>query len=199
LPEDTEKPRLLDQVRDAIRYSIRTERAYVEWIRRYIHFHRLRHPSDMGSREVSQFLTYLAVHRKVAASTQNQALNALQFLYRVVLREPIEILDDTVRAKLPHRLPVVLTEQEVAAVLRHLTGEQWLMVGLMYGSGLRLLECLRIGKITWLFADCSEYGSWGCWRTQTETSRGMLAMDLTSYTGWGHWRTDDRVNGEARE
>ena len=147
MTDEPQEPRLLDRVREAIRvrhYSIRTERAYVEWVRRYIHFHRLKHPAEMGSREVSQFLTHLAVKRQVAASTQNQALNAIMFLYRVVLRQPIDILDNTVRAKVPQRLPVVLSETEVAQILRHLTGEQWLMVGLMYGSGLRLLECLRL-------------------------------------------------------
>lgn len=116
----------------------------MQWIRRYIHFHRLKHPSTLGSREVSQFLTYLAVQRKVASSTQNQALNAILFLYRSVLKLPMDIVDDTVRAKRPNNLPVVLTEAEVGRILRHLTGEQWLMVGVMYGSGVRLLECLRL-------------------------------------------------------
>lgn len=147
MPDHPKEPRLLDRLREAIRvrhYSVRTERAYVAWVKRYVRFHRLRHPSEMGSREVSQFLTHLAVQRKVAASTQNQALNAIQFLYREVLRQPIELLEHTVRAKVTQRLPVVLTQQEVARILSHLTSEQWLMVGLMYGSGLRLLECLRL-------------------------------------------------------
>ncbi|MEM9744679.1 MAG: integron integrase [Pseudomonadota bacterium] len=147
MTDEKPQPRLLDQVREAIRvrhYSLRTERAYVGWVRRYVQFHRLRHPSEMGSREVSQFLSYLAVRKSVSASTQNQALNALLFLYREVLRQPVDILDNTVRAKLPQRLPVVLSEAEVGSILRFLTGEQWLMVGLMYGSGLRLLECVRL-------------------------------------------------------
>ena len=109
------KKRLLDQVRDAIRsrhYSLRTEQSYIQWIRRYIYFHGKRHPEDMGEEEISSFLTHLAVDRKVSASTQNQALSALLFLYKQVLAINLDWLDNVVRAKRPKRLPVVLTQEE---------------------------------------------------------------------------------------
>jgi integron integrase len=141
------KPRLLDRVRDAIRarhYSRRTEKAYVHWIRRYIFFHGKRHPAEMGAPEVSAFLTALAVEHRVSASTQNQALSALLFLYRAVLGVDLPWLDEVVRAKRPQPLPVVLTRQEVHAVLRELRGVSRLMAVLLYGSGLRLLECCRL-------------------------------------------------------
>ncbi|HID45791.1 MAG TPA: integron integrase [Chromatiaceae bacterium] len=138
----------LTQVANAIRrrhYSIRTEQAYVDWIRRFILFHGKRHPRDMGEKEVAAFLTYLAVQRDVAASTQNQALNALVFMYKEVLERP---LDGEIRgisyAKRPKRLPVVLTPDEVAGVLSQLEGTQWLVACLLYGSGLRLIEALRL-------------------------------------------------------
>src|SRR2546428_13392864 len=118
-PADAPKPRLLDRVRDAIRarhYSRRTEKAYVAWIRRYIFFHGKRHPAEMGAPELTRFLTSLAVDRNVAASTQNQALSALLFLYREVLELDLPWLDDVVRAKRPHRLPIVLTREEVRAL-----------------------------------------------------------------------------------
>jgi integron integrase len=140
-------PRLLDRVRDALQtrhYSRRTEKAYVGWIRRYILFHRKRHPSEMGALEVTQFLTALAVERKVAASTQNQALGALLFLYREVLGQDLPWLDDLVRARRPHRVPVVMTRDEVRAVLQHLAGVPRLMALLFYGAGLRLLEGARL-------------------------------------------------------
>ncbi len=141
------EPRLLDRVRAAIRtkgYSIRTEQAYVDWIRRFILFHNKRHPDEMGKREVEAFLTHLAVNRDVAPSTQNQALCALLFLYRVVLERELPWFDDVTRAKKPRRLPVVLTNDEVARLLKKLHGDKWLMASLLYGSGLRLLECLRL-------------------------------------------------------
>jgi site-specific recombinase XerD len=140
------RPRLLDRVREAIRarhYSRRTEKAYVHWIRRYILFHGKRHPAEMGAAEVTSFLTSLAVDGKVAASTQNQALSALLFLYREVLVIELPWLDDVVRAKRPQHLPVVLTRDEVRGVLQELTGVHRLMAVLLYGSGLRLLECCR--------------------------------------------------------
>ena len=121
------KPRLLDQVRDVIRvkhYSIRTEQAYVQWIKRYIFFHGKRHPSEMGEAEVSAFLTHLAVKRNVASSTQNQALNALVFLYREVLKKDLDGLEDVTRAKKPARLPLVFTRDEVRRVLAHLEGDR---------------------------------------------------------------------------
>jgi integron integrase len=141
-------PKLLDQVRNAIRvrhYSIRTEEAYVGWVRRFVVFHGKRHPSELGAVEVSKFLTHLAVRGRVAASTQNQALNALVFLYRHVVEQPLpELLDDVARAKKPTRLPVVLTRDEVQRVLRELDGAHALVGQLLYGCGLRLLEALRL-------------------------------------------------------
>ncbi len=137
----------LEQVRRAIRvrhYSIRTERSYVDWVRRFILFHGKRHPAEMGEREVADFLTWLAVQRKVAPATQNQALNALVFLYRHVLERPLGELGPVTRAKRQRRLPVVLSHDEVRALLRHLEGVHWLCACLMYGSGLRLTECLRL-------------------------------------------------------
>ena len=140
-------PRLLDRVRDAIRarhYSRRTEKAYVAWIRRYILFHDTRHPSEMGAAEVTRFLSSLAVHGNVAASTQNQALSALLFLYREVLQQDLPWLDDVIRAKRPARRPVVLTRDEVRTVICQLSGTARLMTILLYGAGLRLLECARL-------------------------------------------------------
>ena len=139
--------KLLDQVRDVIRlkhYSIRTEQAYVDWIKRYILFHNKRHPKEMGSREIEAFLTYLAVEQNVAASTQNQALSALLFLYRHVLKKDLDGPIDSVRAKKSKRLPTVLTKEEVFKVMGFLSGTQQLMAKLLYGSGLRLLECIRL-------------------------------------------------------
>jgi len=139
--------KLLDQVRDVIRlkhYSIRTEESYVDWIRRYILFHKKRHPKDMGRAEVEVFLTHLAVEGNVAASTQNQAFSALLFLYREVLHQDLGELLDAVRAKKPARLPVVLTRAEAHQVIDGMTGTYQLMAKLLYGSGLRLMECLRL-------------------------------------------------------
>ena len=145
--------RLLDRVREVIRvkhYSIRTELAYVQWIRRYILFHQKRHPSELGSGELSAFLSHLAVHGKASASTQNQALNAILFVYREVLKIDLPWIDDVQRAKRPQHLPVVLTRQEVKHLLAQLEGTVWLMTSLTYGGGLRLLECLRL-RIKWQF------------------------------------------------
>ena len=141
------KPRLLDRVRAALRirhYSRRTEKAYVAWIRRYILFHGKRHPAEMGAPELTRFLSSLAVDGKVAASTQNQAQSALLFLYRAVLEMDLPWLDDVVRAKRPQRLPIVLTREEVRAALQPLEGVPRLMAHLLYGAGLRLLECCRL-------------------------------------------------------
>ncbi len=141
------KPKLLDQVREKIRlkhYSIRTEQAYTDWIRRYILYHQKRHPQEMGKPEVEQFLTYLAVERNVAASTQNQALSAILFLYKEVFAQDIGWLDNVEHAKRPTRLPVVLTATEVRTVLAHLEGRHRLMANLLYGAGLRLMECVRL-------------------------------------------------------
>ena len=137
-PPAPHPPRLLDRVREAIRarhYSRRTEKAYVHWIRRFIFFHDKRHPADMGSAEVTAFLTSLAVRDKVAASTQNQALSALLFLYREVLDVDLPWLEDVVRAKRPQYLPVVLTRDETRAVLQRLNGVPRIMALLLYGAG----------------------------------------------------------------
>jgi integron integrase len=137
----------LNQVRDAIRvrhYSIRTEEAYLTWVKRYINFHRKRHPRDMGEQEVVEFLTYLAVQRNVSPSTQNQALNALVFLYKAVLDRPLGKIHGAVRAKKKQKLPVVLTPAEIGRLLNNLNGVYWLIGCLLYGSGLRLMECLRL-------------------------------------------------------
>lgn len=141
------KRKLLDQVRDAIRlrhYSIRTEQAYTDWIRRFIVFHNKRHPCEMADAEVTEFLTHLARVGNVAASTQNQALSALLFLYKEVLKVEIGWLDKVERAKKPTKLPVVLTAAEVQRIFAALRGKEKLMAQLLYGSGLRLMECVRL-------------------------------------------------------
>ena len=141
------KPRLLDLVRDRIRlkhYSIRTEQAYLDWIRRFILFHGKRHPAEMGKPEVEGFLNDLAVNRNVSASTQNQALSALLFLYKEVLGTELDWMESVVRAKRPERLPVVLTQSEVHAVLAHMDGQQGLLARLLYGTGMRLMEGVRL-------------------------------------------------------
>ena len=141
-------PRLLDQVRERIRvkhYSLRTEQAYLGWIKRYIFFHDKRHPRDMGKEEVEAFLGALAVERNVSAATQTQALSALLFLYREVLGTELPWLDDLVRAKKPRRLPSVLTRAEVSSLLDRIDDPEVILPArLLYGGGLRLLECLRL-------------------------------------------------------
>jgi integron integrase len=140
-------PKLLDQVRGKIRlkhYSIRTEQAYVDWIKRFILHNGKKHPNELGAEEVEAFLTHLAVEGRVAASTQNQAKSALLFLYREVLGDELPWLDNVEQAKAPKRLPVVLTREEVQKVLSHLEGQHRLAAGLLYGAGLRILECLRL-------------------------------------------------------
>lgn len=147
LPALAASPRLLDQVRGKIRlkhYSLRTEQVYVDWIKRFIRHFDKRHPRDMGAAEVEAFLTHLAVVGKVAASTQNQAKSALLFLYREVLGTELPWLDNIEQAKAPKRLPVVLTQTEVAAVLARLSATHWMIGSLLYGAGLRLMECLRL-------------------------------------------------------
>jgi site-specific recombinase XerD len=146
-PPTPQQPRLLDRVRAVIRarhYSWRTEKAYAAWIRRFILFHGKRHPTEMGAAEVTQFLSALVVDKDVAASTQNQALSAILFLYRDVLEQDLPWLDDVVRSKRPARLPVVLTREEVGAVLQRMNGVPRLMAILLYGAGLRLLECAHL-------------------------------------------------------
>jgi integron integrase len=140
-------PRLLDQVRAVLRrkhYALRTEEAYIGWITRFIRFHQLRHPRELGLPEVDAFLTDLAVTHKVAASTQNQALSALLFLYAEVLGQPLDGPIQAVRAKQPERLPTVLSRAEVTRVLDALSGVHQLMAKLLYGGGLRLMECVRL-------------------------------------------------------
>jgi integron integrase len=141
------KIRLIDQVRHRVRtkhYSYRTEETYVAWIRRFVLFHGRRHPKEMGGPEIERFLTDLAVTRSVSAATQNQALAAILFLCEEVLRIPVPWLENVVRARRAIRLPVVLTRLEARAVLAKMRGEQWLVASLLYGSGLRLLEALRL-------------------------------------------------------
>lgn len=141
------KSALLEAVRDRCRvkhYSLRTEDAYLGWIKRFIFFHKMRHPSKMGGLEVEQFLTHLAVNGKVAASTQNQALSALLFLYREVINVKLPWMDNVVRAKQSIRLPVVLTVEQLQRVLARLDGREWLMASLLYGTGMRLMECIRL-------------------------------------------------------
>jgi integron integrase len=138
---------LMGEVRSALRarhYSRRTEQAYCLWVRRFIRFHGLRHPSDMAEPEINAFVTHLAVVQHVSASTQTQALSAILFLYRHVLGRDIGALTDLVRAQKPRRLPIVLTADEVKSVLAELEGDKRLMASLMYGAGLRLNECLRL-------------------------------------------------------
>jgi len=145
--EKSNSPKLLYRVKIALRsrhYSRRTEKTYVSWIKRFIYFNDIRHLVDMGEKEINAFLTYLAVKRNVSSSTQNHALSALLFLYRHVLMRDVGDLGDIIRARKPKRLPVVLTSQEVRRVFNHLKGTKLLMAGLMYGSGLRLTECLRL-------------------------------------------------------
>ena len=140
-------PKLLDRVRWQLRvkhYSIRTEQAYVDWIRRFILFHHKRHPNEMGEREITQFLTHLAVQKNVAASTQNQAFAALLFLYQQVLQRKLGFMDNIQRVSRPAKLPVVFTPAEARAVLARLKGDYRLMAELLYGSGPRLMESLRL-------------------------------------------------------
>lgn len=143
----TPRPRLLDQVRETIRrkyYSRRTEEAYVHWIKRFIYFTGKRHPAVLGGPEVTAFLSDLAVTRRVAAATQNQALSALLFLYKEVLQQELGWLDGIKRATRPPRLPAVLTREEVERLLASMEGARWLLASLLYGAGLRVIECLRL-------------------------------------------------------
>ena len=141
------KQKLLEQLRHMIRvkhFSIRTEQAYIYWVRQFILFNGKRHPLEMTESEVGQFLSHLAVRKKVAASTQNQALSAILFLYKHVLKKEIGWLDDVERARRPTKIPVVFTRNEVMKILLRLDVAKWLIVSILYGSGLRLMECLRL-------------------------------------------------------
>jgi integrase len=171
--------KLLDQVRDAIRlkhYSIRTEETYVDWIRRFILFHGKRHPRQMGTPEIEAFLIHLAVDRKGAASTQNQALSALLFLYRDVLKMDLGPVD-AVRARKPKRLPTVLTEEEALKVIGFLSGTNKLMAKLLYGSGLRVTECVRLRPLNRRPASCA-----------TPTTSWYFTTTLTSSTISKPWQ-----------
>jgi len=146
-PSGPTPPKLLAQVREKIRvkhYSIRTETQYLQWIKRFIFFHGKRHPRDLGAAEVEAFLSHLATEGNVSASTQNQALSALLFLYREVLGIDLPWMDSMVRAKKPQRLPVVLNRSEVSMVLERMEGTYGLMARLLYGTGMRLMECCRL-------------------------------------------------------
>ncbi len=140
-------PKLLDQVRTVMRrqhYAIRTEEAYVQWIIRFIHFHNMGHPQDMDTPHIEAFLNHLAVKRQVSASTQNQAFSAILFLYKHVLHKPLSAKIDALRAKTSRRLPTVLSQGETQALLKALSGKPQLVARLLYGSGLRLMESLRL-------------------------------------------------------
>lgn len=144
-PAGASQPKLLDRLVQALRsrhYSRRTEQTYCHWVKRFIFYHNVRHPAEMGEPEINAFLTHLALKEKVSASTQNQALSALLFLYRHVIGRGVGDLGEVIRARKPKRLPVVMTREEVKAVLANLSGDKWLMASLMYGAGLRLMECL---------------------------------------------------------
>lgn len=142
-----DKPRLLDQVRDALRvrhYSIRTEASYLQWIKRFILFHHKRHPLEMGEQEITAFLTHLAVDKHVAPSTQNQALAAILFLYKEVLEQELDWMDGIVRAKRPTRIPEVLSPEQVSRLLGQIEGMHQLIARLLYGTGMRLMEAVRL-------------------------------------------------------
>lgn len=143
----TKQPTLLEVVQQKIRvkhYSIRTEMQYLQWVKRFILFHHKRHPREMGGPEVEAFLSHLATHGNVSSSTQNQALSALLFLYREVLGISLPWMDDVVRAKKPQRLPVVLSKQEVGKILDHMQSTHGLIARLLYGTGIRIMECCRL-------------------------------------------------------
>lgn len=148
--QNNQKLSLIEEVRVACRlkhYSLRTEDAYTTWVKRYVNFHKQKHPSEMGANEITNFLTYLAIKRHVSPSTQSQALNALMFLYNKVLRKDIEKINHFVRPKKKQKLPVVLTQSEISTLLSALKAHKfsyWLAACLMYGSGLRLMECMRL-------------------------------------------------------
>ena len=140
-----DKPKLLDQVRTAIRLrrmSYRTEQTYIDWIKRYIIFHKKQHPKDLGVEEIREFIAYLATERKVATSTQNQALSAILFLYRTVLQKEINLPPELVNPSRPKRLPTVLTHAEAMSVINYMRGVTRLMTKILYGSGLRLTPAL---------------------------------------------------------
>lgn len=141
------KPKLLDQLREALRsrhYSSSTEQSYCLWVKRYIFYHGVRHPAEMAEPEINAFLSHLAIDKKVSASTQNQALSALLFLYRHVLQRQVGELGNVIRAQKPRRLPVILSREEVKEVLSRLHGRNWLLASLLYGTGMRIMEALQL-------------------------------------------------------
>ena len=147
LSEGGPPPKLLDRVRAAVRlkhYSRRTEKAYVDWIRRFILFHQKKHPSTTGAPELVAFLSWLAVDKQVSASTQNQALSAVLFLYKQVLGLDIGPIEHVPRARMPDKLPVVLSREELGQLLKQLDGTMWLIVAMLYATGVRLEECPRL-------------------------------------------------------
>ena len=157
-----ERKRLLEQVRDCIRfkhYSIRTEEAYVHWCRRFIIFHQKQHPCEMGAAEIEHFLTHLAVNGKVSASTQNQAKSALLFLYKEVLKLDLPWMENIVSAKTPQRLPVVLTKREVDRMLAYSHGTSGLILRLVYGTGMRIMECMRL-RVNRIALPMRQIGRW---------------------------------------
>ena len=144
---NTKKPNLLEQVRNVIRvkhYALNTEISYLSWIKRFMLFHKKRRPSSMGEREIGEFLTHLAIDRNIAGTTQNSALNAIVFLYKQVLKKEIGLISNIQRAKTHKRIPVVFTKEEAKSVIGRLGGTNKIMAGLLYGSGTRLKECLRL-------------------------------------------------------
>jgi integron integrase len=146
-PLTTKSPKLLDIVREKIRvkhYSIRTEMQYLQWVKRFILYHNKRHPREMGGKEVEAFLSHLTTQGNVSSSTQNQALSALLFLYREVLDQMLPWMDDVIRAKKPQRLPVVLSQQDVRKVLNLMQGMHGLIARVLYGTGMRIMECCRL-------------------------------------------------------
>jgi len=146
-PSDPKPKKLLEQVQEALRtkhYSYRTEQTYIDWIKRYIIFHKKQHPKDLGVEEIRAFIAHLATDRKVATSTQNQALSAILFLYRTVLAQETNLPPDLINPSRPKRLPTVLTHEEAMSVIHAMRGKPRIMTKILYGSGLRLMECLRL-------------------------------------------------------
>ena len=185
------RPKLLDEVRQAIQtldYSPRISEAYVHWIRRYIVFHGKKHPSTLGAPDISAFLTWLAVERQVGASTQNQALSAVLFLYKAVLAIEIGAVPSVVRARTPERLPVVLSREEIAAILKQLTGTMRLIVMLLYGTGVRIEECVDL-RVKDLDFD----------RHQIIVRQGKGRKDRATCSGGGEGGVDDAPGGRAAE
>lgn len=194
------KSKLLDQVRTVLRLkhmSFRTEEAYVSWIRRFVLFHDKRHPTEMGAPEIRAFLSHLAVHAHVAASTQNVALNALVFLYRHVLKQDFPELEDVERAKRPRRVPTVFTREEVTAILAHLHGVNHLMASLLYGAGLRLMECirLRVKDVDFAYGQITVRDGKGAKDRVTMLPRSVEEPLQRHLVKVHHLHDDDRVEG----